>query len=116
MVCAHDCGRMHIAELINRLAAAQHGCVAHRQLLEAGATRRQIERANERGSLVGIFRGVYRVPGVPDSWEGDVMATVLFSGDGSAASHRAAARLHGLLRTEPIVEICTPRKRRAGQP
>ncbi len=104
---------MHIAELINRLAATQHGCVAHRQLLEAGATRRQIERANERGSLVGIFRGVYRVPGVPDSWEGDVMATVLFSGDGSAASHRAAARLHGLLRTEPIVEICTPRKRRA---
>ena len=40
------------------------------------------------------------------------METILSAGPGSAASHRAAAVLHGLLRLDETVEICTPRKRK----
>lgn len=98
---------------INSIARAQHGLVASWQLRDAGITKRRIEVARENGTLIPTLRGVYRTPGTPKSWEATLMETVLFCGPGSAVSHRAAARLHGLIRTSPIIEVCTPRRRRA---
>lgn len=48
------------------------------------------------GSLVKVYRGVYRFRGAPDSWHSRALAATLYAGKGSAISHFAAAYLHGL--------------------
>ena len=68
--------------------------MTHRQLLVAGVTRREIERRQESGRLVGVHVGVYRVAGVRPSYEQAVMAACLATG--GVASHRTAARLFHL--------------------
>jgi very-short-patch-repair endonuclease len=60
-----------------------------------------------------VFKGVYRVAGGQQTWHADLMAALLYCGPGSALSHRTAARIHELLRLPELVELCTPRRRRA---
>jgi very-short-patch-repair endonuclease len=83
---------------IERLAAAQHGMVARRQLLAAGVSAKAIAHRIGRGRLVPVHRGVYawdlRRPWPDRSWW---MAAVLASGATAVLSGRSAARLHGLL-------------------
>lgn len=98
---------------ISEFGSRQLGLVAHKQLKDAGASDKQIKYRLEIGHLVSVLRGVYRVVGSPTGFRQDLMAAVLFAGPGSAVSHRAAALSHGLLRGPEVVEICTPRKRRA---
>ena len=83
------------------------------QLLEAGVTDAKIAHRLETGHLDRVFRRVYRVAGSEQTWRSDLMAGLLYCGPGSALSHRTAARLHELLRLPELVEICTPRRRRA---
>lgn len=103
---------MRTYEIINAIAEGQHGCVAAWQLIDAGLTSGQVVTARKHGVLTTTLRGVYRTPGTPDTWDSQLAQTVLACGPGSAASHRAAARLHRMIRTDPIVEVCTPRHRR----
>lgn len=99
--------------IIARLASKQLGLISHAQLREAGASRDQINRRRTTGHLICTdARGVYRISGVPVTWRTELMSAVLYGGPGSGASHRAAARLHGLLRVPELIEICTPRRRR----
>ncbi|MDQ3757851.1 MAG: hypothetical protein M3394_08375, partial [Actinomycetota bacterium] len=63
----------------------------------------------EGGRLERVHAGVYRLAGVPPSWEQDVMAAVL-AADG-VASHRTAARLWDMYDTD-AVEVTVPRSRR----
>jgi very-short-patch-repair endonuclease len=56
-----------------------------------------------------VHAGVYRLAGVPSSWEQDVMAAVL-AADG-VASHRTAARLWDIHDSD-VVEVTVPRSRR----
>lgn len=95
------------------LAETQHGLVSWTQLSATGASSAQIRRRTATGHLRPVYRGVYRVAGSPDTHAQRLLASVLFSGPGSAASHRSAALLHGLLRIDEMVELCTPRRRRA---
>lgn len=98
---------------IARLASTQFGVVSHEQLRSAGASRDQISRRCKTGHLVSAgVRGVYRISGAPISWRTELITAVLFAGRGAAASHRSAARLHGILRVPELIEICTPRRRR----
>jgi very-short-patch-repair endonuclease len=53
---------------------------------------------------------VYLVVGTPWSWGQQMMAAVLAAGPGAVASHRAAARLWGLVDDAPI-ELTVPRGR-----
>lgn len=99
--------------VIGRLATAQHGVVARAQLLDAGLTRHQIQHRVDRGALLCVHRGVYRVGHRAPSVEARYLAAVLACGDDALLSGRAAAHLLGLLKgPAPAPEVSTPLQRR----
>lgn len=79
-----------------RRAARQHGLVARRQALAAGLTADQVDHRLATGRWVALRHGVYVVAGAPSTYEQQVLAACLAVGPPCAASHRTAARLHGL--------------------
>jgi very-short-patch-repair endonuclease len=85
-----------IDRLMRRTAARQHGTVARRQLLSAGATARQLETRLRSGRLTALHQGVYLVGAVPGAHTHEA-AALLACGRGAALSHRSAAQLWGLL-------------------
>jgi REase_MTES_1575 len=90
------------------LASQQRSLFNLTQGRRAGLNRRAIHRRVQNGRLERFLPGVLAVPGVPDSWERDTSGLVLMYGDGSAASHRAAARVLGFENFEGApVEIST---------
>ena len=96
-------------DTIARIAAGQHGRVAHRQLVEAGVDRDRIKRWTADGRLRRVHRGVYAVGHRAPSAHADLMAAVLAGGPGAVASHRSAAHLLGLRRSPaPRPEITVP--------
>lgn len=99
--------------VVTRFAARQHGLVSRSQLLDAGVTPAMIAHRFDTGHFERVFKGVYRVAGSQRTWHADLMAALLYCGPGSALSHRTAARMHELLRLPELVELCTPRRRRA---
>ena len=80
------------------MARRQHGLVTRRQLLAAGFSPKEIDRRLAKGSLIAVFRGVYRVGHVARNLEAQYLAAVLACGDGALLAGRAAAHLLGLLR------------------
>lgn len=98
-----------LLDTIARIAAAQHGRVAHRQLVEAGVDRDRIKRWTADGRLRRVHRGVYAVGHRAPSENADLMAAVLAGGPGAVASHRSAAHLLALVRSgPPRPEITVP--------
>jgi hypothetical protein len=94
------------------LADTQLGVVAVDQLQGLGVTRRQLQGLVALGALDRIHEGVYRVRGAPRTYEQSLVAACLAIGPEAAASHRAAAVLHGLLAyRERPVEVTTTRMR-----
>ena len=97
---------------IAEVAAVQLGIVTFAQLRSLGMTPRQIDRRVESGFLERVHVGVFRVGGLPTSYEQRLVAACLAVGPEAAASHRAAATLHGLVRyRSPSVEVTTSRRR-----
>jgi very-short-patch-repair endonuclease len=80
--------------VIARLADAQHGVVARRQLVASGVGRRAIESRLARRLLVPLHRGVYAFGHRQLRIEGRWLAAVLAAGPGALLSHRDAAALH----------------------
>jgi very-short-patch-repair endonuclease len=80
---------------IAALATLQYGLISRAQALEAGCSPAFIEYRLATGRWEQLHPGVYRIAGVPGSWEQDVMAACLASG--GRASHLSAAALHGLI-------------------
>jgi very-short-patch-repair endonuclease len=90
------------------LASTQQSLFNLTQGRRAGLNRRAIHHRVQAGRLERFLPEVFAVPGVPDSWERDTSGLLLMYGDGSAASHRAAARLLGFGSFEGApVEIST---------
>jgi hypothetical protein len=79
---------------VGRLAAGQHSLVTHSQSLAAGLTSDQIDHRVHRGILSVVHRGVYLLPGIRPTYEGEALAACLATG--GVASHRCAARLFRL--------------------
>jgi len=79
-----------------RLAAAQHGILSRRQLLELGYGPRSIEHRIARGRLFPVVRGVYAVGWPALTRERWWMAAVLVGGEGAALGHGSAAALWGI--------------------
>lgn len=79
------------------------------QALEAGVGAGAIKYRCEVGEWQRIHQGVYRVAGVPPSWEQRLKAAQLWAGPSSAVSHRSAAGLWRLDGVEPkgVVELTT---------
>lgn len=48
------------------------------------------------GSLIPMYRGIYRFRGAPESWKTRALGLTMYAGKGSAISHQSAAYLHGL--------------------
>lgn len=93
-----------------RRAALQHGLITWSQLRAAGVPSSTISRWVHTGRLVRVQPQVYLIVGTPPSWEQDLLGAVLAAGPGAVASHRAAARLWGLLDDAPV-ELTVPRGR-----
>lgn len=76
--------------------------------LQLGLTQRIITRKLEKGSLVLVGRGLYRVGGAPVTWEQQVLAACLLGGPGAVASHRSAGalwHLSGITQAKPEVTL-----------
>lgn len=86
----------HSDATLARLAAAQHGVVARRQLLAAGIAPSMIKTRAASGRLIRLHHGVYAVGHARLTRHGHWMAAVLAAGPGALLSHRDAAALHGL--------------------
>jgi len=84
---------------IGALARAQHGPVAHRQLLALGLSHEQIAYRLRVGRLLRRHPSVYLVGHEVLTREGRWMAAVLACGDGAALSHFDAAAHHDLMAT-----------------
>lgn len=95
------------------LASRQHGVVTRTQLLDAGVTEKEVRSRLERGSLLRVHRGVYRVGHSAPSVEASYLAAVLAAGEGAALGGRAAAYLWGILKgAAPPPEVLCPAQRR----
>lgn len=91
------------------IASRQHGLVTRDQLLSVGIGARSVDRRIASGRLRVVHRSVYRLAGVPESWEQRLLAACLRTH--GAASHRSAAALWRLSGFEPnIIEITTSRQ------
>jgi very-short-patch-repair endonuclease len=107
---AHDVGTGLYQRLLE-LAAAQHGVVSRRQLLQIGLTRDAIKHRIARGDLVRVQRCVYAIGHERLSRKGRWMAAVLTYGDG-VLSHRSAAAHWDLLATAAArIDISLPSHR-----
>src|SRR3954447_19216105 len=84
--------------IVAAIAGGQHGVIARWQLLAAGASRRWIANRLDKGSLIRVFPGVYRVGHAALSTEATYTAAVLACGGGAFLGGRAAAFLLGMIR------------------
>jgi predicted transcriptional regulator of viral defense system len=96
------------------LADRQHGRVARWQL-DAFMSRGAIEHRLLTGRLRRVRRGVYAVGYVSDTREARWMTAVLAAGPGSVLSHRSAAAMWSLRRTNPAWgEVTVVQRTRCG--
>jgi predicted transcriptional regulator of viral defense system len=103
---------MWMDRLIARVAEAQHGVVARRQLLGLGLTREAIQVRIEAGRLLPLHHGVYAVGHRRLTREGRWMGATLALGEGAVLSHRSAAALCGLLDERGPADVSSPRNAR----
>jgi very-short-patch-repair endonuclease len=89
-------------------AARQNGNVTHRQLVDAGLSRRQIDRRIEAGWLVSRHTGVYAVGYLPAARESAWHAAVLALGAGAVLSYASAIALWAMGRPTAIIEVTVP--------
>jgi predicted transcriptional regulator of viral defense system/very-short-patch-repair endonuclease len=105
-------GKASPDEVIGRLARHSHGVVTRAELLRAGVTPAQIRRRVQRGSLIAVHRGVYRVGHLAPNREAHYMAAVRACGDQAVLCGRAAAHLWKLVKgPPPQPEVRAPGKR-----
>jgi very-short-patch-repair endonuclease len=95
------------------IARSRHGVVTRAQLLAAGVSAKEVDRRLEKGTLLRVHRGVYRVGHRAPSIEARYMAAVLACGEGALLCGLAGAHLWGLTRgTAPPPEVIAPTERR----
>lgn len=85
-----------LSRAVDRLARRQHGVVSRAQLAQLGASRGWVRAARGRGELVPLQPQVFRLGGLPETWQGRAFAACLQCGAGAVLSHTTAARLRGL--------------------
>ncbi|MGH9072081.1 MAG: type IV toxin-antitoxin system AbiEi family antitoxin domain-containing protein [Acidimicrobiales bacterium] len=82
--------------LVAGAASRRHGLVTRSDALALGMTNRMIRERLSAGRWISMGRGLYRIAGVPVTWEQRVLATCLLGGAGAVASHHSAGVLWGL--------------------
>ena len=96
------------------LAASQHGVFSRRQAAERNVDRGRLANAVRCGWLTKPYPDVFAVAGAPGLWHQRIKAATLTAGGCAVASHRSAARLHGLdgLVDAAVVEVSVTREHR----
>ena len=100
---------MRLLTVAATIAEDQLGLIARRQLIARGVSADSVDAAVRRGHLAAAARGVYRLPGAPETFESRMRARLLAAGDGALYSHRTAAWLWGLLDAPDRHELSVPR-------
>jgi hypothetical protein len=100
--------------ILSAIASRQHGNVAWRQLRAADIFSGGIEHRLDKGLLIPVYPGVYRVGHLAPSMEADYMAAVLACGKRAFLRAQSAARLLGLIPSggPPKPEVSATSKRR----
>jgi very-short-patch-repair endonuclease len=98
--------------VIARIAAAQRGVVTRAQLLDAGVSRRAIERRLAKELLHRLHQSVYLVGHPVPAPLALETAALLVCGEGSVLSHRSAAALWGFAAAGPKVHVTVTKRRR----
>src|SRR5437763_5128209 len=88
--------RNAIHEAVRRFADRQHGVFSAAQARSAGASPEVIRWRVERGVWERVCRGVYRLPGAPDTWRQHLWTALLVAGPGAVVAREAAAALRGV--------------------
>jgi hypothetical protein len=83
----------HVERSIGALAATQHGLITFTQARELGLGRGQVRSRVTTGRWHRVGVGVYRLAGVPESWQQRALAACLGGAGGAVASHLTAAAL-----------------------
>jgi Transcriptional regulator, AbiEi antitoxin/Protein of unknown function (DUF559)/AbiEi antitoxin C-terminal domain len=98
-----------VDRVIADLAAAQHGVVSRAQLVALGLTAKAVDSRLQRGRLHTLHRGVYAVGHKAVGIRGRRIAAVLACGPCAVLSHRSAADLWELRRTDsPRIDVTVP--------
>ena len=101
---------------LRKLAQAQFGVVTSRQLRELGFSSSAISRMVAAGRLIRLYRGDYAVGHSRLIARGRWLAAVLACGDQAVLSHREAAAVLDLRRSERSqVDVTAPSRSRCGQ-
>ena len=103
-----------MAELDRRLAAVaarQHALISLSDVMAVGGTRSDAHRRVAGGRWEAPAGGVFRLRGVPWTYDAQVMTAVLAAGPGAVASHLCAARLLGIGFAFAAPELSIPRGR-----
>jgi very-short-patch-repair endonuclease len=99
----------HIDQAVAAIARRQQGVFGHRQVLDAGGTRRMIGRRLADKRWLELDHWVYALPSHPATWLRQVKAAELRF-DRGAISGRASAVLYGLADLRPgSIEVTVPR-------
>jgi very-short-patch-repair endonuclease len=99
--------------VIALIASRAHGVATRAQLQSAGITPKQIERRLDKGALIRVYRGVYRVGHSAPSVEATYLAAILACGDSAALAGRAGAHHLALTRgVPPAPEVVAATERR----
>ena len=101
-----------VERIIARLASRAYGIVTQQEMLRAGVSRTEIQRRVEKGLLIPIHRGVYRVGHAAPSVDASFIAAVKACGEGAALSGRAAGYLLRLIKGRPPQPEVTTRTER----
>src|ERR1044071_7335019 len=103
-----------VLALVQEMAATQHSAISSDQMNACGASGTWINRSVRKGIIVRDGPAVYRMGGVPRTFENRAMDAVLSAGGPALVPPLSAAYLHGFERVlEPLrVEITVPRHRR----
>lgn len=78
---------------VDRVLATQRGLITRNQAIQAGLSKRTIQRRLESATWERVLPCVYRLPSAPSTWIQLVTAAHLWAGEGAVVSHRAAAAL-----------------------
>jgi very-short-patch-repair endonuclease len=99
-------------EALARIAARQDGVFTFDHALAAGLSEDEIDK-RARSSWIRLHRMVFRHPGAPTTWRGNLRAACYAGEPNAVLSHRTGARIYGLPGgREDGVELTCPRWRR----
>jgi very-short-patch-repair endonuclease len=100
-----------VTEWLAGFASRHHGIVCGQRAAEVGITRYALDHRVDRGELVRLAPGVFRMRDHPATWESRASAALIEAGPGSALGFRSAARLHKLWRYREASQVEIVKKR-----